>query len=201
MYETLGNLLVVCLAIMTIGAIGIVGAFMLGFFGTWSKATKKIEWEYNYSIRAKKFANNEFNLPVNKQQAIYFPSFTTCYLSVVATLAVFERFVIFRNAQAIYDCWFLLYRSSSNEGALRATHNTAIALMFILSLLMCLAMRFGRCWKIHRLQKKNMKQGYIVPVRSRGTTVYLVCFIGTFTLAMADKVSKKIKRALVAARR
>ncbi len=199
LYATLSDLLLICLAILTIGVAGVTIAFLFGFFRTNLRATKKNEWEFNYSLRAKELPFE--GLPISKQKAIYLPSLTACTLCVSAMLFAFDWLVVHPNAQAIYGCYLKLFRSSYTESALKATNRTTWFLLFTVAIAMGFAMRFGRRLRTRMLQKKNMKQGYVVPVRSRGLLIYPTCFICTFAEAVCDKASKKFKRALVAARR
>lgn len=190
-YEALGSLLATCAGILSFGVIGVIGAFLFGYFGTWQRAKKKNEWEFNYSIRARE-SQDESGLPVNRKEAICFPSLTACLTYVIAVSALFRWIVIIPNAQALYNCWFLLYRSSSNESALAAMSHTAFYLVLIVSIAMGLAMRRGRLFKTAKLQRReNLDHGKVLPVRSRGLMIYPMCFVCTFIIAMCEKASKK----------
>lgn len=201
MYSALLELIAISLAILTIGAVGVIGAFLFGSIGTRLRVTKKNEWVFAYSLRAKEYELDESSLPVNYRKAIYFPSLTACMLYELVALAAFKWLVIIPNLQAIYDVYFKLFRSSNNEASLRAMSHTSLVFMFVVALSMGFAMRLGRRLKIYWIQRKTAKLGYTVPVRSRGLTIYPVCFVSTFAVAICEKVAEKYKRAMVAARK
>lgn len=189
-YEAIAGLLGTCLGVLTLGVIGVIGAFLFGSIGTRQEKRKK--WELNYSLRAKEHElSDNSGLPVNNREAIYFPSLTACVAYIALVLAAFKWIVIYPNAQAIYDSWYIMYRGY-NEGSLSALSRTVTILMLIVSIAMGLAMRAGRRLKIARLQRReNLNHGRTLPVRSRGLMVYPICFFGTFIIAMCEKVSKK----------
>lgn len=189
-YEALAGLMGTCLGIITLGVFGVIGAFMFGFIGTKQSARKK--WEFNYSLRAKEHElSNKSGLPVNHREAIYFPSLTACLLYVNLVLVAFRWIVIYPNAQAIYDSWYIMYRGH-NEGSLSALSRTVTILMLIVSIAMGFAMRAGRRLKIARLQRReNLDHGRALPVKSRGLMVYPIYFFGTFIITLCEKVSKK----------
>ena len=208
-YEALVGLMGTCLGILTLGVFGVIGAFLFGFIGTRQRARKK--WEFNYSLRAKEHElSDKSGLPINYREAIYFPSLTACLLYVNLVLVAFRWIVIYPNAQAIYDSWYIMYRGY-NEGSLKALSGTVTVLMLIVSIAMGLAMRAGRRFKIARLERReNLNHGRTLLVRSRGLTIYVVCFIGTFMYSICSrffncrfmrKVRARFRRAYAAAKR
>jgi hypothetical protein len=185
MYSALFDLVSISAAILTIALVGVIGAFLFGFFGTRLKATKKNEWVFSYSFRAKELEHED--MPVDNSKGIYIHSLTACLAYVIAALCLLKWLVIIPNAQAIYDCWFRLFRGLNNESALSSTYRTSLVLMIIASLLMGYAMRYGRHLRTELLQKKCMESGRAVPIRSRGIMIYPVCFLGNVVVALLSK--------------
>ena len=173
----------------TVWSIGILGAWLLGYFGTRLQARKKVELRlHRISVRAEKTAKDTMKyLPINTSLAIYIPSATVEIIYAVALTELYSRFFMNAHFELIYRIWTGLFLNVNPEAQYSWAMLTAI-IIIIPTMFIALGMMFlGRTLSAMVIQRACAKQGFTVDVRARSGFLAVVCYIGAAIAIAHDR--------------